>query len=76
MWRSLAGRDAHEVGRARRDRRPVVERDVGAGLVRDRGEVQHRVGRAAERHVDRHRVRDRAGRHDLARGDALAPEAP
>ena len=41
-----------------RDRRPVVERDVGVGLVRDGGEVQHRVARAAERHVERHRVAD------------------
>ena len=64
------GRDAHEVRRPGRDRRPVVERDVGVRLVSDGGEVEDRVRGAAERHVERHRVLDRLGGDDLPSGDA------
>ena len=44
-------------------------------LVRDREQVQHRVGRAAERHRDRDRVLERLLRHDLARPEVELEQA-
>ncbi len=48
----------------------VVELELDAGLVGDRQEVQHGVGRAAERVGERHRVLERALGEDVARAQA------
>ena len=45
--------------------------------MRDREQVQHGVGRAADRHHDRDRVLERLARHDLARQEfAYGPPRP
>ena len=49
----------------------VVDGQVDLGLAGHRQQVQHGVGRAAERHHDGDRVLERLLGHDLARGDAL-----
>ena len=49
----------------------VVEGQLDLGLVRDREQVQHDVGRAAERHADGDGVLERLLGQDLAGGDAL-----
>ena len=59
-----------DVRDARADAVEVVELELDTGLVRDREQVQHRVGGAAERHRDRDRVLERLLGHDLARPDA------
>ena len=48
----------------------VVDRQLDAGLLRDREEVQHRVGRAARGCDSGHRVVDRVLGDQLARVDA------
>ena len=74
MCRSLAGLIRTRFGRPSRDRGPVIERDVGVGLVSDRGQVQHGVARAAERHVERHRVAYARRVHDLSGSDTLGEQ--
>ena len=48
----------------------VVEGELDLGLVRDREQVQHDVGRAAERHGDGDRVLERLLGEDVAGRDA------
>ena len=48
----------------------VVEAEVDLGLVRDREQVQHDVGRASERHRDGDRVLEGVFGEDVAGGDA------
>ena len=55
-----------DVRDARADAVEVVELELDARLVGDREQVQHRVGRTAERHHDRDRVLERLLGHDLA----------
>ncbi len=64
-----------DVRNARTDAIEVVELQVDARLVGDRHEVQHRVGRTAERHDHRDRVLERFLGHDLA-GPEIELEQP
>ena len=64
--------DVGQVRHLRADPVEVVERQVDLGLVGDREQVQHRVGRAAERHHDGDRVLERLAGEDVAGGDAAA----
>ena len=63
-----------EVGRARADGVGLREVELEPALVRDGGQVQHRVRGAAERHVDGERVLERLLRHDVARTDVVPHE--
>ena len=60
---------AHDpsVGHARADAIEVVELELDARFVRDREQMQDRVGRSAQRHRDRDRVLEGLLGHDLAR---------
>ena len=71
MWSGAGRRDAHDVGRLGAGAVPVVHRDGAAGGLRDGREVQHRVGGAAEGHVEHHAVVDGALVDDLAGGEVL-----
>ncbi len=68
------GLQVADVRHLRADAVEVVESQVDLGLVRDREQVQHDVGRAAERHADRDRVLERLLGEDVARGDAEAQQ--
>ncbi len=52
----------------------VLQRQLDVGLVRDRQQMQHRVGGATEGHHDRDRVVERLLGEDVARGDAAAKQ--
>lgn len=65
-----------EVGRARADGVGLREVELEPALVRDGGQVQHRVRGAAERHVDGERVLERLLRHDVARTNVDSSRAP
>ena len=61
--------DVREVGHPAADPPEVVDGEVDVGLVRHGQQVQHRVGRAAERHDDGDGVLERLLGHDLPGGD-------
>ena len=63
-----------DVGHAGRDAVEVVEVEGDPGLVGDGQQVEHGVGRAAERVGDRDGVLERRLRHDVPRGDAEAEQ--
>jgi hypothetical protein len=66
-----------DVGQVRHllaDSGEVVQRQLDVGLVRDRQQVQHRVGGAAERHHHRDRIFEGLLRHDVAGGDSAAQQ--
>ncbi len=52
----------------------VLQRQLDVGLVGDRQQMQHRIGRAAERHHHRDRVLERLLGEDVAGGDAAAQQ--
>src|ERR671939_105287 len=52
----------------------VLQGKVDVRLVGDRHEVEHCVGRPAERHDDGDRVLERLPGHDLPSGEALAQQ--
>ena len=68
------GGDAGDVGRCGADLVPGFEGDGAAGGRRDGGEVQHRVGGAAEGHVEGHAVADGGGGDDVLDADVLLDE--
>ena len=63
-----------DVRDTRADAVEVVELELDLRLVRDREQVEHRVGGAAERHRDRDRVLERLLGQDLTRADAERDE--
>ena len=63
-----------EVGRAAADLIGNREVELDSALVGDRREVEHRVRRAPERHVDRERVLKGLAGHDVAGLDVLFHE--
>ena len=70
--RARAGRlQLHQMRRAGACGVPVVHRDGAAGLHGDGGQVQNRVGGAAESHVALHGVVDGRRGDDVSDGDAL-----
>ena len=78
-----ARRDLADAGHAARELVDVVHREVDLGLLRGGEQVEDRVGRAAHRDVERHRVLERLAGRDRARQDALvvlarssAPRSP
>ncbi len=68
---SARGRQMAEVGRLGGDLVGDIGVEVDAALVRDRGQVEHRVGGAAERHIHGQRVAERVLGHDVAGLDIL-----
>ena len=68
----LAGRaEFRDVRRAARDLIEERRGQVDAGLVRDGRQMQHRVRRAADAHVDRDGILERLAREDVTRLDVL-----
>ena len=70
-WARAGGLQLHEMGRARTRRVPVVHRDGVPRRLGDGGQVEHRVGGAAECHVAFHGIVDRRRRHEVAEVDAV-----
>ncbi len=64
------GRDLAEDGHAARQPVDVVHGEIDLGLVRSREQMQNRIGRAAHRNVERHRVLERLETRDRARQHA------
>ena len=67
--------DLAEIGRLLAERIDSLERKRHARLVRDRQDVQDRVGASTHRHVEDHGIIKRRGRCDLARQEAVARPA-
>ena len=65
------GRRSASTGHALADAGEVVERQLDAGGVRDRQQVQHRVGRAAQRDHHGDGVLEGLARHDAPRRQAV-----
>ena len=75
MWYLPCGFMSAMCGTRAADAVEVVELELDARLVGDGEQVQHGVGRAAERHDDGDRVLERLLGHDLARPDAELEQA-
>ena len=72
--RVARGGEVTEVRRFLTDLIDHVQIQLDTSFVGDGGQVQHRVRRAAERHIDRLGVVEGGGRHDIARTDILLDE--
>ncbi len=70
-----AGLQVGDQRRAREHFGDVVEREADAGLVRDRGQMQARIGRAAGRRHDGRRILERFAGDEIARQRAAVAPA-